>query len=351
MCANDWDCSLGGECQTPSSTCKCEAQFTGAHCSIMRLRRAKVNNGIQQNSTAAHTWGGHAVEDPERKGKWVGFFSYMAGGCGLNTWQSNSMIITAVADAPDGPYDQQMAPVTAPWTHNAMISRHPNGSFFLFHIGTGVPKGGATVRNCSGKPDPFFPLPSADPPPATTHISESARGPWRAAPGVPAVNNPCPFFFRNGTTLLFDRTSVSWAPAVDSPKVEWRKTATVKANGTMRPEDPGVWRDARGNFHMLFNANSGHSHCGKGVPCGGHSWSRDGLSWSQPTIPAFGTIVHYDDGTTVNWDYVERPQVVQDAEGAPLTLFLSQSYASSHSLAIMFCQDKDSDTDCVTTVQ
>ena len=63
---------------------------------------------------------------------------------------------------------------------------------------------------------------------------------------------------------------------------------------------------------MLFNANSGHGHCSSGVPCGGHAWSKDGLTWSIPTIPAFGTIVHYQDGTTVDWDYVERPQVVQD---------------------------------------
>jgi hypothetical protein len=25
----------------------------------------------------------------------------------------------------------------------------------------------------------------------------------------------------------------------------------------MRPEDPSVWQDEKGRFHMLFNANSG----------------------------------------------------------------------------------------------
>jgi hypothetical protein len=54
------------------------------------------------------------------------------------------------------------------------------------------------------------------------------------------------------------------------------------------------------------------------------------------------------DGSTSTWDYVERPQVVQDDDGAPLTLFLGQSYASSHTLAIMFCQQGDDD--CVTTI-
>jgi hypothetical protein len=313
---------------------------------VLHLRRAKVDNGLQKNSTATHTWGGHAMLDNSTK-KWVGFFSYLASGCGLNSWQSNSMIISAVADTPDGPYNQKMTPVLAPWSHNAMISQHPNGSYFLFHIGSGVPV--RPESNCSKVLDPFFPFPAGHPEPAaaTTHVSESLYGPWRPALGVPGLNNPCPFFFPNGTTLLYDRTSVHRADSIDGPT--WTQTPTVVTNGSMHPEDPGVWRDGRGNFHMVFNANSDHTNCKAGVPCGGHAWSHDGLVWSRPTIPAYGTIVHYDDNSTVTWDYVERPQVVQDTDGAPLTLFLGQSYASSHTLAIMFCQAGD--TGCVTTIQ
>lgn len=163
-CTDDWSCSLGGECS--GGKCVCDAAYTGSHCDVLRVRRAKVNNGtdvehgcrisrsasvywrvmqflyrlllrsfvlfalyclmrplisaipvlfttdvamgalcfivgIQINSTANHTWGGHALKDPA-SGKWVGFFSYMAGHCGLSSWSSQSMIISAVADAPDG---------------------------------------------------------------------------------------------------------------------------------------------------------------------------------------------------------------------------------------------------------
>lgn len=38
----------------------------------------------------------------DKTGKWVGFYSYMAYECDLNTWQSNSMIVSAIADEPDG---------------------------------------------------------------------------------------------------------------------------------------------------------------------------------------------------------------------------------------------------------
>ena len=73
------------------------------------------------------------------------------------------MIIRATADQPDGPYSQDLAPVIAPWSHNAMITKHPNGSYFLFHIGTGGAK--SINKNCSKAVDPFFPFPAGHPDP------------------------------------------------------------------------------------------------------------------------------------------------------------------------------------------
>ena len=131
-----------------------------------------------------------------------------------------------------------------PWSHNAMISQHPNGSYLLFHIGTGKLKGRA-FKACSNETDPFYPFPPghAEPPLATTHIAESLAGPWRAALGVPGLNNPCPFYFKNGTTLIFDRSSVISAPSVDGP---WSKhRPTVVKEGRMKPEDPGVYLDRK----------------------------------------------------------------------------------------------------------
>ena len=58
-----------------------------------------------------HTWGGHGLKDPGT-GKWVGYFSYMAGHCDLRTWQSQSMIVSAVADAPDGAENFTLNPET-----------------------------------------------------------------------------------------------------------------------------------------------------------------------------------------------------------------------------------------------
>ena len=113
----------------------------------------------------------------------------------------------------------------------------------LSDIGSGKLKH-TPFQPCNSEPDPFYPFPKAQPEPplATTHISESLAGPWRGAPGVPGLNNPCPFFFENGTTLIYDRESVVAAPSLDGPWGSHRPT--VVTNGSMHPEDPGVYRGA-----------------------------------------------------------------------------------------------------------
>jgi hypothetical protein len=160
----------------------------------------------------------------------------------------------------------------------------------------------------------------------------------RAGARIPALDeNEVKYVLQTGAQSTFPN------------KNSFKKGCKSLAKGDMVPEDPYVWRDRRGNFHMLFNANSGHGHCQPKVPCGGHAWSKDGLTWSQPSIPSFGPIIHYVDNSTTTFDYVERPQIVQEADGTPLTLYVGHGYGNVNNLAIMFCQEGD--TDCVTTIQ
>jgi hypothetical protein len=41
----------------------------------------------------------------------------------------------------------------------------------------------------------------------------------------------------------------------------------VQVTNITNEEDPGIWRDHRGNFHAIFHGP-------------GHAWSADGLKWS-----------------------------------------------------------------------
>ena len=74
---------------------------------------------------------------------------------------------------------------------------------------------------------------------------------------------------------------------------------------------------------MLTNVKNCHNRCPQVVQCGGHAWSRDGLSWSnQTTGGAFGPTVRFANGTYWRNAYAERPQVLLDEQGRPMTFYL-----------------------------
>jgi hypothetical protein len=112
-----------------------------------------------------------------------------------------------------------------------------------------------------------------------------------------------------------------------------RKTPIVHPES----EDPFVFRTKRG-FHLLTNVNTYHKRCMIGVPCGGHAWSEDGLEWSPQVIGAFGPIVTLKNGTVVHNSYVERPQVYQDDDGEPRTLYLGLTRPDGYSDSVTWAQ-------------
>lgn len=78
------------------------------------------------------------------------------------------------------------------------------------------------------------------------------------------------------------------------------------------------------------------------MACGGHAWSRDGLTWSNLTIGAFGPVIRLANGSDWTNAYVERPMILQAPDRTPLTLFLGigrTSYMDSASWAQNFCTD------------
>lgn len=89
-------------------------------------------------------------------------------------------------------------------------------------------------------------------------------------------------------------------------------------------EDPAIFIDPRGNYHMLTNVNTGHRRCGSGTACGGHLWSTDGKNWSDTFVGAFGPNGMMLNGSNFSHGYVERPQIAQRSPGTPpLALFVS----------------------------
>ena len=97
-----------------------------------------------------------------------------------------------------------------------------------------------------------------------------------------AGGNPTTYTFPNGTTLLYftSKCPPGWGIAPNCVGVARASSwdGVYDAMALPHPltypesEDPFVFRDPRGNFHLLTNVNTYHRRCGAGVPCGGHAW-------------------------------------------------------------------------------
>ena len=305
---------------------------------------------------------------------------------------------------PDSLAPGMPALLVQPWSHNTYLVHDPHEQQYLvWHIGSGqVPP--SQWKNCSGDGAPpagasadhfSYVATSAarrrlrlDPGSSSSSSSSataaptkpldgrgffvatspSLTGPWNVSEriqvevDIPASGywadpgnkgNPAPFIFPNGSALLFFSSAScppDW-PGALAPSCIGMATAPswrgpYRAVGTLpitspESEDPSVFRDPRGNFHLLTNVNNCHNHCAAGVACGGHAHSRDGLAWSVLHVGSFGPVITFENGTVYNAAYVERPQVVQDpSDGTPLGFFVGTgigTYSNSVSWAQKLC--------------
>ena len=54
---------------------------------------------------------------------------------------------------------------------------------------------------------------------------------------------------------------------------------------------------------------------------GGHAWSRDAITWSEPRVGAFNTSISFSDGTVAVCERRERPKIIKDPiSGDPIAL-------------------------------
>ena len=123
---------------------------------------------------------------------------------------------------------------------------------------------------------PPVPGPPPPKPGSSLHVADSPSGPWTPViPPPPRCNNPAPALHPNGTLFLACTWFMMSAP---SPLGPWSSPIPIKSVGA-RPlgawEDPYLWFDARGNFHILAHVYKGTD----GDIVSGHAFSKDGFNW------------------------------------------------------------------------
>lgn len=315
-CQTDWDCSLGGECI--SNHCVCDAWFTNTDCSALNLQPSADAEagtcGARFNSY--YSWGGRSVLLDD--GQYHLFASFMCRHATLSQWTTVSSSAHLVSSNPVGPFTWSTGtcdaatgictPVIIPWSHNTVILQNAAGaspSLLLWHIGDGIdpPSDWFPCYNTSDVP------PVRSPPPATAsatagtgtatadhgyhplsvnpggtayvQLADAPDGPWTRFDNNNGVSinftgswtaalagNPAPLMMPDGSVRLYF-TATPCPPNSGALAANCIAVATssnwsgpFSMNAAPHPitypesEDPFVFQDPRGNFHLLTNVNT-----------------------------------------------------------------------------------------------
>lgn len=364
-CESDDDCNLNGICNMSSGQCSCDPQWRGTDCGILNLLPAVKGEGYQRQGL--NQWGGNPFL--ARDGQYHVLVTEMTLGCPIADYETNGQVVHAVSPTPMGPYTFNSV-WKAPFATTPRVWPGLNGSLLVSYAGRqSVPP--EKQRNCSAQRQAYLAVeataPRRDAECAGMMVAESATGslagPWKTqllydpAPdewdgkSKLGVANPSILVLENGTTLLAGRTCGREHVLVARAS-RWQGPFKSVMNHPAMPnpdpgdEDPFLWRDRRGYFHMLTHHQNGDANrlrngaVSRAVPlvprllkltafypnsfCNfpQHSYSRDGITWVwSPTI-AYTTLIEWSDGSQTHFARRERPALLLDPTWrTPLALF------------------------------
>jgi hypothetical protein len=266
------------------------------------------------------------------------YVSRMSGFCGLNCWQGNSEIAHAVSDTPLGPFT--LSEIILPYfAHGPTIHQLADGTMVLFHLGCSTPghsvpdhppctcpdRNGTSATEILPSPNPLAACSSDY---ISLDSAPSPNGPWTSlgrrnptAPWATGTTNPGLLIDANGTALMAYRgntptdsnneflgiaTASSWKS--DFVSID-TKAPIVSHIG----EDPYIYQDKRGNYHIIY-------HDMEGSDRGGHAYSRNLIEWYNGPVPCYTGEVSYDDGSKRKFQKRQRPQLLVEG-GVPLYLY------------------------------
>eukprot|EP00037_Helgoeca_nana_P002527 m.34416 g.34416 ORF g.34416 m.34416 type:complete len:358 (+) comp12652_c0_seq1:44-1117(+) len=284
-CASDLDCSLNGVCS--SGACVCDKPWQGTTCTTLGYKTTPASaKSLYNISDPRNTWNGPIVTAPDGKFHMYDPI-YREGSLGGPT-----SVLHGVATTVTGPYD---------WTTYPSISTGggENPAFVVFKNGT------ATVYSLwiGGH----------------IQVADSPDGPFTEMKAYTYPGgNPAPIF-HNGA---FYMTNQGTSEIYTTPHLgaSWTTFATINHSSLPDPtyyhvEDPFLWIDARGNWHIINHAyrNDEFEHCGSSI-VSAHWFSTDGKDWHWSSQP-YNHTVQYDDGTSHTYTTLERPNLHFDATG------------------------------------
>lgn len=214
---SDVACSLNGAL-TAAGVCECVAPWRGPDCGALDFLPARAPDGALYRRANTSSWCASTLRAED--GMWHAVVAQMAGSCGLNSWETNSQLIHLTSSSgPAGPYVNESV-IRLPFSHNPKLTRAPDGTYQVWHIGCGD-NSTKLMANCSGGVSPLPP-----PPPAVRFSNNGAC--MAPAGGVfPAWTSP----FGGLSPLALVRGDVCATKAS-----EWRVAADGHVSSAAWPE-------------------------------------------------------------------------------------------------------------------
>lgn len=328
QCQRDEDCSLNGLCV--SSYCKCDYGWIGDDCGVLDLRPATHLTGYNRTDEGISSWGGKVIQDPSNATLFHLFAAEFTHSCNLDYWSPYSRIIRAVSDRPEGPY-RFANEVVGAFAHNpTVIFSEAHQLWLMVHIGCKQ----TPPQQCYGVDiscDPGNTLNGESG--ITLRAAKQLDGDWQSLGIIIGTNgsskwdgdttNPSLLPLRNGSLVLAYRgcpfncggdelINVAFAHTLAGPFTRLQ-SAPIFGNGN---EDPFIWQDARGNWHLLLHSLEPDGGFG-GPRVGRHAFARSFAGpwtfWSRTLT--FNTTATFTDGSSIDFFRRERPQLFFDAQG------------------------------------
>jgi hypothetical protein len=330
---------------------------------ITRVLPAPMNGGFQMKDY--WVWGSSVIKGED--GKYHMFASRWPKWAGFGAWVTNSEVVRAVSDTPEGPYEfvevvlkpRGKAYFDGLCTHNPRIVKWKN-KYLLYHFGT--------TYN--------FPVPTPENPKKPKGafaeawmnkriglaISESLSGPWERVDKPileprrgtdfwdrSIISNPGPVVNpKTGEIYLMYKSSRTQTVPKPPLKLGMAKAGTpygpyirlsddpifsfeTKENPKADVEDPFVWW-AGDRIEVIMKDRDG-SLCGE-EGGGLHGWSKDGVAWhlykdaDGKNLKAYSKEVLWKDGEIRYHNNFERPFLLLNEHGQPTHLFAATGTSS-----------------------
>jgi hypothetical protein len=295
-------------------------------------------------SEGVSSWGSKSIHDAHNPKLFHLFMAEFENGCGLDYWSPYSRIIRAESKTgPAGPYTFAQEIVGA-FAHNpTVIWSAVDKKYLLYYIGCPqLPPDTCTGPSFTCGPGDYIngesgiSLQSSPDLKTWTFEGQVFKGvddnAWDAD-----VTNPSAFplytpLDPTSEMLLAyrgcpancsgaEQLNLARAPHFSGPYTKIQSQPLFENDN----EDPFLWRDKRGHFHMLTHSLEPDGGFGDGPKVGRHAYSRSiegPWRFNNETL-AFSTVVIFTDGTRVDFFRRERPQLVFSEDGLVTPLYLT----------------------------